>query len=297
MEKIKILAFYKFTTFNYLLDLKSSLSQMCETNEVLGSVLISEEGLNGTIAGFEENIDTALQFMQALPGCVDLEHKTSFASNKPFSKLRVRIKQEIVTMGCPEVRPSQLVGNYVEAEDWNDFIKNDDVVVIDTRNDYEVSIGTFEGSVNPMTQKFRDFPAWWSKNRHKFEDKRIAMFCTGGIRCEKSTNFLIQNDHNNVFHLKGGILKYLENVSAEKSQWKGECFVFDQRVSVKHGLQEGSYSLCFACRRPISNFDKKHAKYEEGVSCHNCYDQHSLKRKEGFRERQRQITQRGQHNN
>ena len=290
MEKIKILAFYKFINFDSLSNLKSSLSHVCEINEVVGSILISKEGLNGTIAGLGKNINTVLKFMQALPGCMDLEHKTSFSSNTPFLKLRVRLKKEIVTMGRPEVRPSQLVGNYVKAEDWNDFIKNDDVVVIDTRNDYEVALGTFDGSVNPMTQKFRDFPAWWSKNRNKFKDKRIAMFCTGGIRCEKSTNFLIQNDHNNVFHLKGGILRYLENVAPENSQWKGECFVFDQRVSVKHGLQEGSYSLCFACRRPISDIDKTHNKYEEGVSCHNCYGQHSLRRKEGFRERQRQIT-------
>jgi UPF0176 protein len=279
-----------------LSNIKSSLSQICEANKILGSILISNEGLNGTIAGLEQNISTVLKFMQALPGCVDLEHTTSFSSNTPFLKLRVRLKKEIVTMGRPEVRPRQSVGNYVKAEDWNDFIKNDDVIVIDTRNDYEVAIGTFEGSVNPMTQKFRDFPGWWSKNRNKFKEKRIAMFCTGGIRCEKSTNFLIQNDHDNVFHLKGGILKYLEKVAPEKSQWKGECFVFDQRVSVKHGLQEGSYSLCFACRRPISDVDKTHNKYEEGVSCHNCYHQHSLKRKEGFRERQRQISQRQQRN-
>lgn len=296
MKKVKILAFYKFTNFDSLLDLKSALLQICEANELLGSILISNEGLNGTIAGLEDNVNTLLKFMQALPGCVDLEYKTSFALNRPFLKLRVRLKKEIVTMGRPEVRPSQLVGSYVKAEDWNDFIKNNDVVVIDTRNDYEVAIGTFEGSVNPMTQKFRDFPAWWSKNRNKFKNKRIAMFCTGGIRCEKSTNFLIQNDHNNVFHLKGGILRYLETVAPDQSQWRGECFVFDQRVSVKHGLEEGSYSLCFACRRPISDFDKTINEYEEGVSCHNCYDQHSLKRKEGFRERQRQIKQIAQRN-
>jgi len=296
MGKIKILAFYKFTNFDFLSNLKSSLSQVCEANEVLGSILLSAEGLNGTIAGLEENVNTVLKSMQALPGCMDLEHKTSFSSNMPFLKLRVRLKKEIVTMGRPEVRPSQLVGNYVKAEDWNDFIRNDDVILIDTRNDYEVAIGTFEGSVNPMTQKFRDFPAWWSENRNKFKGKRIAMFCTGGIRCEKSTNFLIQNNHNNVFHLKGGILKYLEKIPLEKSQWKGECFVFDQRVSVKHGLKEGSYSLCFACRRPISDIDKTHSKFEEGVSCHNCYDQHSLRRKEGFRERQRQIIRRAKHN-
>ncbi|MDG2474029.1 MAG: rhodanese-related sulfurtransferase [Paracoccaceae bacterium] len=291
MNKIKVLAFYKFTQFDSLSKLKLSLLNYCSLHKVLGSVLISNEGLNGTIAGYEKNIDTVLSFFQKLPGCMDLEHKVSFASEIPFSKLRVRLKKEIVTMGCPEVKPSQSVGSYVNAKDWNNFIKQDDVVLIDTRNDYEVAIGTFDGSVNPKTQKFRDFPNWWDKNSERYKDKKIAMFCTGGIRCEKATNFLIQNNHKNVFHLKGGILKYLEDVPIEESKWQGECFVFDQRVSVTHGLEEGNFSLCFACRRPISEIDKAHVKYEEGVSCHKCFNQHSLKRKDGFRERQRQINQ------
>ena len=291
MNKIKVLAFYKFTQFDSLSKLKLSLLNYCSLHKVLGSVLISNEGLNGTIAGYEKNIDKVLSFFQKLPGCMDLEHKVSFASEIPFSKLRVRLKKEIVTMGCPEVKPSQSVGSYVNAKDWNNFIKQDDVVLIDTRNDYEVAIGTFDGSVNPKTQKFRDFPNWWDKNSERYKDKKIAMFCTGGIRCEKATNFLIQNHHKNVFHLKGGILKYLEDVPIEESKWQGECFVFDQRVSVTHGLEEGNFSLCFACRRPISEIDKAHVKYEEGVSCHKCFNQHSLKRKDGFRERQRQINQ------
>ena len=296
MKKIKILTFYKFTYFDCLSNLKSSLSQVCEANQILGSILIANEGLNGTLGGLEKNIDIVLKFIKSLPGCADLEYKTSFASKMPFLKLRLRFKKEIVTMGRPEVKPSQLVGNYIKAEDWNDFIKNDDVVVIDTRNDYEVAIGTFRNSVNPRTKKFRDFPHWWSIHQNEFKDKRIAMFCTGGIRCEKSTNFLIQNDHKNVFHLQGGILRYLETIAPDQSQWMGECFVFDQRVSVEHGLEEGSYSLCFACRRPVSDIDKMHINYEEGVSCHNCCDQHSLKRKEGFRERQRQIKRENKRN-
>ena len=289
MNKIKILAFYKFSHFDALSKLRSSVLAYCQLNKVLGSVLISNEGLNGTIAGYEKNIDTVLRFFQNLPGCQDLDYKVSFTSKKPFLKLRVRLKKEIVTMGRPEVKPSQLVGHYVSAKDWNSFIKQKDVVVIDTRNDYEVAIGTFDGSVNPKTQRFRDFPDWWTRNSERYKRKKIAMFCTGGIRCEKSTNYLIQNNHKNVFHLKGGILKYLEEVPIEESEWKGECFVFDQRVSVKHGLEEGSYNLCFACRRPISEFDKADARYEEGVSCHNCFNEHSFKRKNGFRERQRQI--------
>ena len=289
MKKFKILAFYKFTQFDALSKLQSDLQNYCQENQVLGSVLISGEGLNGTIAGREENIDLVLSFFQDLPGCRNLEYKTSFTTEKPFLKLRVRLKKEIVTMGRPEVKPSQLVGNYIDPKAWNNFIKQDDVVVIDTRNDYEVAIGTFEGSINPGTQRFRDFPSWWGKNSSKYKDKKIAMFCTGGIRCEKSTNYLIQNNQKNVFHLKGGILKYLEDVPINESKWKGECFVFDQRVSVKHGLEKGSYNLCYACRRPLSEGDKKDINYEEGVSCHHCFNQHSPERKNGFRERQRQI--------
>ena len=289
MKKIKILAFYKFTIFEDLPELRSALLRYCQANSVLGSVLISNEGINGTIAGAEKNIDLVLSFFQKLPGCKHLDYKVSFASEEPFLKLRVRLKKEIVTMGKPEVKPSEAVGHYVSPKDWNRFIKQDDVVIIDTRNDYEVAIGTFNGSVNPKTKKFRDFPDWWAKNAERYKDKIIAMFCTGGIRCEKSTNYLIQNDHKNVFHLKGGILKYLEDIPVEESEWKGECFVFDQRVSVQHGLVKGSYNLCFACRAPISQADKEFPEYEEGVSCHNCWKQHSLKRKEGFRERQRQI--------
>ena len=291
MKQTKILAFYKFTNFEDLARLRLSLLEYCHSNNVLGSVLISNEGINGTIAGNDENVDLVLSFFKKLPGCKNLEYKVSFASKVPFLKLRVRLKKEIVTMGKPGVKPSEGVGHYVTSRDWNTLIKQDDVVVIDTRNDYEVAIGTFNGSVNPKTKRFRDFPSWWEKNGKRYKDKRIAMFCTGGIRCEKSTNYLIQNDHKNVFHLKGGILKYLKDVPVEESEWKGECFVFDQRVSVQHGLVEGSYNLCFACRRPISQADKEFPEYEEGVSCHNCLKQHSLKRKEGFRERQRQLNQ------
>ncbi len=290
MKKIKVLAFYKFTHFNSLSKLRSDLINFCDENRVLGTVLISSEGLNGTIAGHEENIDSVLRFFQNLPACKDLEYKLAFVSRMPFLKLRIRLKKEIVTMGRPEVNPNKFVGNYIKATDWNRFIEQDDVVLIDTRNDYEVEIGTFEGSINPKTQRFRDFPDWWKKNSEKLKDKKIAMFCTGGIRCEKSTSFLVQNDHKNVFHLRGGILRYLEDVPINQSKWKGECFVFDQRVSVSHGLEKGSYSLCFACRRPISAADKTDPKYEEGVSCRKCFNQHSLKRKDGFRERQRQLS-------
>ena len=288
MKKIKILAFYKFINIASVSSLKVALLNFCQDNEVKGLVLLATEGLNGTIAGDEKNIDCVLNFFKNLPGCEDIQFKASYVSEPPFLKLRVRVKKEIISMGIPEVNPRQAVGNYINAEDWNRFVERDDVVMIDTRNDYEVSIGSFDGSINPNTKCFRDFPAWWNKNSYKYRDKKIAMFCTGGIRCEKSTNYLIQKNHKNVFHLRGGILSYLTDVSEKESKWQGECFVFDQRVSVKHGLKEGSYNLCFACRRPISDSDKSDQQFEEGVSCPQCINEHSAKRKDGFRERQRQ---------
>ena len=203
--------------------------------------------------------------------------------------MKVKLKKEIVTMGQPDVDPRAAVGHYVEPADWNDLILSPDVAVIDTRNDYEVAIGTFQGAVDPGTDSFRDFPAWWEANKERFHNKRIAMFCTGGIRCEKSTNWLLGQGVEEVYHLKGGILKYLEEVPAENSTWEGECFVFDGRVSVGHGLTEGPHILCHACRRPILPEDTLREGYEAGVSCHLCVDETSDVDKERFRERQRQI--------
>ena len=290
MKKIKILAFYQFTSFDRTRVLQTSLQEICNEREIYGSILIASEGINGTVAGIGSGIDSLLVYIKSLPGCEMVEHKFSFTTSMPFKKMRVRLKKEIVTMGQPEVRPSELAGNYVEAKDWNDFIAREDVIVIDTRNDYEVSIGTFPGSINPKTKKFRDFPAWWKKNSERFKNKKIAMFCTGGIRCEKSTNFVLQKQRKEVYHLKGGILRYLETVKEENSKWSGECFVFDQRVSVNHDLVSGSYSLCYACRRPLSADEKVKEEYEEGVSCQKCYYEHTARRKAGFRERQKQIS-------
>ena len=289
MKKIKIVALYQFTRIASPDQLQASLTQICSKNRVYGSLLVAQEGINGTLAGLEEGINNVLEFISLIPGCSNVEKKISFSSRIPFLKLKIRLKKEIVTMGHPEVDPSNSVGKYIDAENWNEFTSSSDVVLIDTRNEYEVSIGTFSGAINPKTKKFRDFPEWWMKNASKLKHKKIAMFCTGGIRCEKSTNFLISKGVKDVYHLKGGILKYLETVDPNKSKWEGECFVFDQRVSLKHGLEEGSYNLCFACRRPISEEDKLKEQYEEGVSCHNCYFQHTNSRKEGFRERQKQI--------
>ncbi|SEI63137.1 UPF0176 protein [Pseudooceanicola nitratireducens] len=284
-----IAALYHFTRFQDPASLQGPLKDLCLSQGVTGSLLLAGEGINGTIAGSRAGIDAVLAHIRTLPGCADLEWKESSAHEQPFGRLKVRLKKEIVTMGQPDVDPRAQVGHYVDPADWNALIQSPDVAVIDTRNDYEVAIGTFEGAVDPKTESFRDFPAWWEANKDRFHNKRIAMFCTGGIRCEKSTNFLIGQGVEDVYHLKGGILKYLEEVPQEDSTWQGECFVFDGRVSVGHGLAEGPHKLCHACRRPILPEDRARPEYEEGVSCHLCIGQTSEADKNRFRERQKQI--------
>ena len=284
-----IAALYHFTRFQDPAALQGPLKDLCLSQGVTGSLLLAGEGINGTIAGSRAGIDAVLAHIRALPGCADLEWKESSAQDQPFGRMKVRLKKEIVTMGQPDVDPRARVGHYVDPADWNALIQSPDVAVIDTRNDYAVAIGTFEGAVDPKTESFRDFPAWWEANKDRFHNKRIAMFCTGGIRCEKSTNFLIGQGVEDVYHLKGGILKYLEEVPQEDSTWQGECFVFDGRVSVGHGLAEGPHKLCHACRRPILPEDRARPEYEEGVSCHLCIDETSEADKNRFRERQKQI--------
>ena len=284
-----IAALYHFTRFQDPASLQGPLKDLCLSQGVTGSLLLAGEGINGTIAGSRAGIDAVLAHIRALPGCADLEWKESSAQEQPFGRMKVRLKKEIVTMGQPDVDPRARVGHYVDPAEWNALIQSPDVAVIDTRNDYEVAIGTFEGAVDPKTESFRDFPAWWEANKDRFHNKRIAMFCTGGIRCEKSTNFLIGQGVEDVYHLKGGILKYLEEVPQEDSTWQGECFVFDGRVSVGHGLAEGPHKLCHACRRPILPEDRARPEYEEGVSCHLCIDETSEADKTRFRERQKQI--------
>ncbi|PJE27389.1 UPF0176 protein [Pseudooceanicola antarcticus] len=284
-----VCALYHFTRFDDPAALKAPLLALCEAQKICGSLLLAREGINGTVAGPAAGIEAVLAHIRALPGCEGLEWKLSTASERPFARMKVRLKKEIVTMGQPDVDPLARVGHYVEPAEWNALIRSEDVAVIDTRNDYEVAIGTFEGAVDPQTESFRDFPAWWEENKHRFHNKRIAMFCTGGIRCEKSTNYLIGQGVEDVYHLKGGILKYLEEVPAEDSAWQGDCFVFDRRVSVGHGLAEGPHELCHACRRPILPADRARPEYEEGVSCHLCVEETSDSDKARFRERQKQI--------
>jgi UPF0176 protein len=284
-----VAALYHFTPFEHPEALKPGLAKTCCSNGVKGSLLLAREGINGTIAGTRDGIDAALDAIKALPGCADLEWKESAAREMPFRKMKVRLKREIVTMGQPDVDPRAAVGHYVAPADWNALIKAPDVAVIDTRNDYEVKIGTFQGAIEPETASFGEFPAWWEKNKDRFAGKRIAMFCTGGIRCEKSTNFLLGQGVDEVFHLKGGILKYLEEVPEAQSAWQGECYVFDGRVSVGHGLRQGSYRLCHACGRPVSEEGARHRAYEEGVQCAACVDEYSEADRARFRERQKQL--------
>ena len=284
-----VAALYHFTRFEDPSALRAPLQKACDDLGITGSLLLAQEGINGTIAGTRKGIDTILGHLRSLPGCSTLEHKESSASLPPFPRMKVKLKKEIVTMGQPDVDPVARVGHYVEAKDWNALISAPDVAVIDTRNDYEVGIGTFEGAIDPQTKSFRDFPKWWEANKERFHNKKIAMFCTGGIRCEKSTNYLLGQGVEEVYHLKGGILKYLEDVPQEDSQWTGDCFVFDARVSVGHGLAEGPHQLCYACRRPILPEDRARAEYEHGVSCHQCHGVTSEADKDRFRERQKQI--------
>lgn len=286
---LTVAALYHFARFPDPATLRAPLLDLCLAQGVKGSLLLAGEGINGTIAGSRAAIDTVLAHIRTLPGCADLEWKESHAPTMPFGKMKVKVKREIVTMGQPDVDPKARVGHYVTAADWNDLISSPDVAVIDTRNEYEVAIGTFAGAVDPGTRSFSQFPAWWKANRDRFHNKRIAMFCTGGIRCEKSTNFLLQQGVEEVYHLKGGILKYLEEVPKDQSLWQGECFVFDQRVSVGHGLVPGNLSSCGACRRPVTPEGRADPAYEEGVCCPACKDDYTPEDRARFRERQRQM--------
>lgn len=284
-----VAALYRFSCLEHPEAHRRSLQEACDAARVCGTLLLAPEGINGTIAGSRHGIDAVLAAIRTLPGCADLEHKESRADKMPFHRMKVRLKKEIVTMGVSGIDPNQQVGDYVEPADWDTLICDPNVIVIDTRNDYEVEIGTFRGAVNPRTIAFREFPDWFRKNFRDADTQTFAMFCTGGIRCEKATSFLKAEGVEEVYHLKGGILKYLETVPPEQSLWEGECFVFDQRTAVTHGLEIGSYELCHACRRPIDESDRKSEHYRAGVSCPRCHDAHTFEQKARFSERQKQI--------
>ncbi len=289
---IRIAALYQFARFDDPAAIKPALLECMEDAGVRGTLLLAREGINGTVAGTDRAIETVLAHVRGLPGCADIEVKESRATAMPFHRTKVRLKKEIVTMGQPDLDPLAGVGTYVAPEDWNALIADPDTILIDTRNDYEVQIGTFEGAIDPETSSFREFPEWFRAKRAALEAEgkspKIAMFCTGGIRCEKSTAFARAEGVEEVYHLKGGILNYLEHVPEDQSLWRGECFVFDERVSVGHGLRIGEHSLCRACRRPLSTSDMAHEHYVEGVSCHRCHDERSDEQRARYAERQRQ---------
>ena len=284
-----VAALYHFTRLSDYEQLKSPLQDMCELLQIKGTLLLAYEGINGTIAGTDSSISQLLTFLRTDKRLTKLEHKESRAAQMPFYRMKVRLKREIVTMGVDGVDPNNVVGTYVEPEDWNALISDPDVVLIDTRNDYEVEIGTFKGALNPNTQTFREFPSWMEANRKKLNKPKVAMFCTGGIRCEKASSFMKLNGFDDVYHLKGGILKYLETQEKKTSLWEGDCFVFDQRVAVKHGLEESDYDQCYACRYPITEAEKNSPLYVKGVACPRCHDTTSAQQRGRFSQRQKQI--------
>ncbi len=291
--KYLVAALYKFTPLPDFETFQSPLLEACNNAHLTGTLLLASEGINGTIAGSRQGLDDVLAHIRRIPGCADIEHKESFARVNPFHRMRVRLKKEIVTMGIPNTDPNVSVGKYIAPEDWNELISDTDVILIDTRNDYEVGIGTFKDAIDPKTTTFREFPEWFRANKEPLGmsagKTKVAMFCTGGIRCEKATAFVKNEGIDEVYHLKGGILKYLETVPSQESLWEGECFVFDERVSVGHGLALGPYDLCHACRHPIDDQDKASPHFTPGVSCPKCYNEKSDEQRKRFQERQRQM--------
>ena len=284
-----ICALYKFTRLDDFEDIQKPLRSFLDSLSVKGTLLLAREGINGTISGSKESLENVLDYLQADERCHGLEYKFSYSKKIPFRRLKVKLKKEIVTMGLTEIDPTHSVGTYVKPKDWNNLINDPDVVLIDTRNNYEYEIGSFQGAINPNTETFREFPSFTKNTLEKYRNKKIAMFCTGGIRCEKSTAYLKSKGYENVFHLQGGILKYLEEVKEEESLWEGECFVFDDRVAVKHNLEQGQYDQCHACRFPITEEDTKHPHYEKGASCPRCFGTKNSDQLRRYREREKQV--------
>jgi UPF0176 protein len=283
-----IITFYKFVPLSDYRDVRESLLALCQQQQIKGTILLAAEGINATIAGTRSSIDAILGHLRADPRFADLEHKESLAAKPPFGRLKVRLKKEIVTLGVPTVNPLDRVGTYVKPQDWNQLIAAPDVLLVDTRNDYEVEIGTFRGAIDPGTHSFTEFPNYVNSHLDPQQHKKVALFCTGGIRCEKATSYLLAQGFEEVYHLQGGILKYLEEVPATESLWEGECFVFDDRVAVKQGLEIGSYQLCWGCGHPLSPEDLTSPHYEPGICCHRCYRDLTPKQRASREERWRQ---------
>ena len=298
MQDFLTAALYKFVELPDFAELQAPLLACCEAHGVKGTLLLAAEGINGTIAGLPEGVHAVLAFLRNDPRLASLEHKEAHAAKMSFYRMKVRLKREIVTLGVPDVHPALMAGRYVKPQDWDDLIAEPGLVLVDTRNDYEVAIGTFKGALNPATHSFSELPGWVDKEMAEGgklaevngKKPKVAMFCTGGIRCEKSTAFLRAKGFDEVYHLEGGVLKYLETMPQENSAWQGECFVFDERVSVGHGLNPGDFTLCRSCRDPLSAEDRQSPLYELGVSCAHCHTKTSDEQKHGYRERQRQVS-------
>ena len=286
---IVVCALYKFVTLKRFQDLRQPLLKVMEYNNIRGTLLLASEGINGTVAGHRRGIDVLLAWFEKDARLSNMVTKESFEASNPFNRIKVKLKKEIVTMGVEGIDPKQVVGTYIKPKDWNALIADPDVILIDTRNDYEVEVGTFEGAVNPHTTSFREFPEYVRDNLDSNTDKKVAMFCTGGIRCEKSTAYLKEQGFDEVYHLQGGILKYLEEVPEAETMWQGECFVFDNRVTVNHQLEKGHYDQCHACRLPITKQEQSSDKYLEGISCPHCFDKHTPEQRQRFEERQLQM--------
>ncbi|MGZ8165762.1 MAG: oxygen-dependent tRNA uridine(34) hydroxylase TrhO [Methylobacter sp.] len=289
MSQIIVCALYKFVTLENYQSLRQPLHTVMESNQLRGTLLLAKEGINGTVAGSRQAIDVLLNWLRSDPRLADIDHKESLTDIQPFNRTKVKLKKEIVTMGIEGIDPKRVVGTYVNPRDWNKLISDPDIILVDTRNDYEVKVGTFKNAINPNTESFRDFPQYVKDNLDPDKHQKIAMFCTGGIRCEKSTAFLKEQGFNEVYHLKGGILKYLEEVPEQETLWEGECFVFDDRVTVNLQLEKGNYDQCHACRMPITAADKASDKYQQGCACPHCYDKITPEQKARFMQRQKQM--------
>lgn len=289
LQPVKVAALYHFSRIAAPDELAGDLRALCADNAIRGTLILAEEGINGTVAGTDSAIDGLVDYLKSLPEFAQIEVKFSGAQKMPFNRMKVRLKKEIVTLGVDGVDPVADVGTYVQPEDWNALISDPETVVVDIRNTYEIAIGSFRGALSPETETFRAFPDWVARNRDQLEGRKVAMFCTGGIRCEKATALMKSVGIDDVYHLKGGILKYLEEVPAESSMWEGECFVFDERVSVKHGLEIGEASLCRACREPLTERDRQSSAFVEGISCPRCIDRRTDQDRERYAERQRQV--------
>jgi UPF0176 protein len=284
---------YHFVSLPHFKDLREPLLNFCVSQNIKGTLLLADEGINGTVAGSEKSILELLHYLKHdaifKGNFKNLSHKESWSDKHPFYRMKVKLKKEIVTLGVPGVSPTKIVGQYVKPQDWNAIITDPEVVLIDTRNDYEYAIGSFKNAINPKTNTFREFPEYIKTHFDPKKHKKVAMFCTGGIRCEKASSYMMSEGFDEVYHLEGGILKYLEEVNPEESLWQGECFVFDQRVAIKHGLEVGDYDQCYACRYPLSQDDMKSEQYTPGISCPHCYNAHTPEKLASLTERQKQV--------